>query len=111
MEKKVFFSSCASLIVSVTKGNMQRGAEGEFRRVNEKLVQFQDNGDGGYGRYMTDDKDEIAYLEKRAAEVGDVFGHEEFTKRTTPPEIRLKQMERELEESNKIIADMQKKRG
>lgn len=117
METKTFYSPAAGLTISPPgmKGKFMN-IDGEQKRAGETIIQFVPMGGhringvkGGkeYGYYTTADPAEIAYLERRALELGDVFGPEEYNKQTTPPQIRAEQASRVIEDQNRLIADLQ----
>jgi hypothetical protein len=77
-------------------GQQAIGPTGLLQRTNVKLIEFYPQGDN-YGRLVTDDPEVIKFLNKRVEEVGDVFGPQEYTRRTTPMEQRIRQMEDSLQ--------------
>lgn len=122
--EKTYYSECAGLTISPPslKGEF-REINGETRRIGEVLIEFspfpyhivsQPDGKGHYmksvnfGSYSTDDPRIIAYLDERIVRSGDVFDADEFKRRITPPEIQTQQLERDLEESNRLIAKLRR---
>lgn len=102
---RTYYSAAAGLICWATPP--QRVFEaGETKVLDGKQVSFTPQADN-FGRFVTTDPEIIKYLDWRAKEVGDVFDGNEYTKRTTPPEVRAKQQERVIFEQNRLIADLQ----
>ena len=79
-QKKVYYSERAALLINVNPG-VVKNIDGVLKRTGEVLVQFVPMGNGFkkvnpstgreeviyFGQYMTDDPEEIAFLDKRAA--------------------------------------------
>jgi hypothetical protein len=119
MEKQHFYSFAPNLSISADKGKEQRGEGGVFRRVGEKLIQFQDVGDGyqdekgvhiPLGRFYTEDQQLVKFLEDRCEKERDVITQAEYNRLIIPPAQREATYRREIEEKNKLIADLQKKK-
>jgi hypothetical protein len=114
MAKRTFYSNSSGLTISPPgmKGEFKE-IDGETKRVGETIIQFVPMGNhrlaGGkeFGYFVTENEREIAYLEKRAAEVGDVFDEKEYNRVSTPPEIRAEQATRKLEDQNRLIEQLQ----
>lgn len=105
-EYRTFYSCAAGLIISVDKG--QRVViDGEYHRVDEKIVEFQPQANH-YGMYRTNDPALIKYLETRAQRIGDVLLPQDYNDRIMRPQdkIRLLQDEnkRIIEEQNRLLA-------
>jgi hypothetical protein len=118
-EKKFFYSYAPGLVISADKGKEQRMEGGNFKRVGEKIIQFQDNGEGyqdregrhvPLGRYVTEDPAEIAFLTARMQNEKDVIDQKEYNRLVIPPEQREQQLQRTIDEQNKLIGDLQKNR-
>lgn len=104
-----FYSVAANFIVSMSPG--KRVFEGgQSKVVDSKVLEFQPQGDG-YGKLTTSDPEEIQFLSTRMTTVGDVFNGDEYTRRTTPAEIRLRMKETEnqrlIEENNRLLRQLQ----
>lgn len=112
--KRTFYSRSSGLTISPPglKGEFKE-IDGETKRVGETIIQFIPIGNsrlaGGkdFGYFVTEDEREIAYLEKRAVEAGDVFDEKEFNRQVTPPEIRAENASRLVEDQNRLIADLE----
>lgn len=61
-----------------------------------------------WGKFMTKDANEIAYLERRKIDPGDVFDADEFIKRTASLEDRLSRTERTLHVKNELIEKLER---
>ena len=102
-EKRVFYSRSGHLSIQVNPGqHMVQGGQLSTERVGQKIVAFGPMGDG-FGQYVTNDPEVIAYLEGHP----DVFGPAEYTRQTTPPNIQIEQLRRELEQRNRLIEKLQ----
>lgn len=107
MEAKVFYAKSANLICYPERP--QRIFEnGQSAVLEGSKIEFSPQADG-FGRYVTDEAKEIAYLEKRAREVGDILTPEMYSRETTPPEVRNAQLERHISTQNSLIAQLQEK--
>src|SRR5512146_2417702 len=109
--QKTYFSTSGALIVSISKGRRITDEGGVSKMVGQKVAEFTPMGDG-YGRLITEDPEVIAVLDQRAAVPGaDVFDATEYTRRTTPAEVRLRLMEQEhnrlVQEHNRLLAKLQ----
>lgn len=104
MEEVTFYSRSCNLCISANKGRVLM-QEGQAVRVDEKIIQFWDQGDG-FGRFATDDPELIGFLNRRIEETGDVMTAMEYNRTSTPVEIRLAAKDRELEEANRLIRDL-----
>lgn len=107
-QKQTFYSTASGLTICppTLKGTFMQ-IDGEAKRVGEHIIQFVPMGRDKFGYYTTEDPDEIAYLNKRVTETGDIFGPEEYLKRSTPPEIRAEMLTRKVEDQNRLIAELQ----
>jgi hypothetical protein len=111
---EIYFSRSAALIVNVSKGR-RISENGESKIVDQKVAEFSPLGDG-FGRLITRDPEVIALLEKRILDQGqnsDVFKAAEYSRRTTPPEVRIKLLEEEhqrtLTENNRLLQQIRDK--
>jgi hypothetical protein len=106
-EAKTFYSSSGNLICYLEKP--RRVIEnGQSVVLDGPRIEFSPQGDN-FGRYVTSDPQEIAYLEKRSREVKDVFGGDTYIKLTTPAEVRNAQLERQISTQNALILDLEKR--
>jgi hypothetical protein len=96
VEPVMFFSRAAHLTIQIRPPRriMQ---DGQATLVDEKIVSFSPQSDN-YGRYVTNDPDVIAALEKNR----NVMSAQQYQEETTPLEIRL-QMERD--DKKRLITD------
>lgn len=104
MEQRTFYSRSKHLTIAVSHGRLHEIA-GQTQRIDEKNAVFSDNGDK-FGVLRTSDQDIIAAMEKRAVEVQDVFGPEVHEKLSIPVATRVESLERQLEEANRLIAEL-----
>lgn len=107
MQARTFYSASKGLFICASHGEMQ-SVGGESKRLGEKHIQFREVGD--FGMFTTSDPELIAYLDKRQAEVSDVFGPEEYQKRIVPAEMRADDLERRLIDANRLIAQLRDKK-
>lgn len=116
-DRQTFYSYAPNLSISANKGKERLQEGGTYRRVGEKLIQFTDTGDGyedekgihkPLGRFVTDDPELIKFLEDRIAVTGDVIDQKEYNRLIVPPAEREAKMQRQIEEQNRLIADLQK---
>lgn len=105
---KSFYSQSQGLCLTVSHGALKEIA-GQTVRIGEKWAQFQPApGPGKFGVCVTEDPDIILFLEKRAAQnPEEIFDEAEYKKRSVPAETRAKESARQLEEANKLIAQLQ----
>lgn len=110
MESRTFYSQSAGLAISPPgmKGKIME-VDGASTRVGEKIIQFSAMGQTKFGSYETADEQIIQYLEKRAAEVGDVFGPERFNELTIPADIRIADLQRTIQSQNALLKDQEAK--
>lgn len=106
-KQEMFFSRQKGLKIHMDPGEV-RFIDGAHKRVEEKFLYFHDTGDG-WGRCMTSDPDEIAFLKKRADEVKDVLSLEQHLVASRTYEQQVDDKTRELAEKNELIANLQKK--
>jgi hypothetical protein len=87
-EPVMFFSRSAHFTLQVKKPRriMQ---DGQATLVDEKIIEFSPQSDG-YGRYVTNDPEVIAALERNA----NVLSAQRYQEETTPLDVRLR-MERD----------------
>lgn len=105
MESKTYYSKSKGLFICASHGEM-KDVGGESKRVGEKHIQFREIGD--FGMFTTSDPELIAYLDKRAEEVQDVFGPEMYQKLIVPPEMRADALERQLQDANRLIEELKR---
>lgn len=106
-ETKTYYSTAAGLIVNINVGRRIIEEGGTTKMVDQKVAEFTPLGDK-YGRLVTSDPEVIRIMDARMASLGDVFDGNEYTRRTTPAEVRNKMLERqnaELAAENKRILD------
>lgn len=110
---RTFYSTAGALTIHMSAGK-QVMHEGQLQRMGERIIEFHSSGAETYGRFVTSDPDEIAFLDRRMLEVGDVFGPEEYGRRTIPAEVRasaaeqlVETQQREIGNLNRILADLQ----
>lgn len=100
---KTYFSRSTHLAIGAVKGK-QIMNEGQLSRIGEKIIQFSPRGvEDKWGAFSTDDPELIAILESRCDSERDVLRVEEYNRQSTPPEIRVEQLERQLAESNRLL--------
>ena len=105
---RTFYSKSAAFTCWATPSKRVFGDNGVTQVIDGKSVSFTPQADG-FGRFVTDDPEVIAYLEKRSAEVGDVFDGAEYQRRTTPLDVQVAQQQRELTEQNRLIEDLRRR--
>lgn len=103
-EGKHYFSRAQGLFLSLRVGKKEL-VDGEVRETGARYAQFSPIGDG-FGRFFTSDPETIELMDERVAEVGDVFGPDEYQKRSIPAEKRNELLERELVQKNELIAKL-----
>lgn len=105
-QPRTFYSSIGGLIVNINNGH-RITENGQSKVVGQKIAEFVPQGDG-YGRLVTTDAEIIEKLDTRMGVTGDVFDAAEYSRRTTPAEIRLKQVQDEhqrlVTEHNRLLA-------
>lgn len=103
VEPKSFFSPSAGLTLNYKPGH-HAIVDGKMTFINDKHIAFVPLGSAdAYGHYRTNDPDEIAYLEKRIVECGDVFDSAEYNKRIVPTNVQFQDAQRTIEIQNKLI--------
>ena len=105
---RTFYSSSAAFTCWATPPKRIFDDTGVSKVLDGKQINFTPQADG-FGRFVTDDPDMIAYLDKRMTEIGDIFDGAEYQRRTTPPDVRIAQQERELTESNRLIEELRRR--
>lgn len=110
---RVYYSESAELAIGAIKGKVVE-VDGKHTRIGEKIIKFSANMGGrkgymydGFGIFQTDDPELIEYMDKRCAEVGDVFGPEEYRNRLKPNAERMADANRMIEDRNALIAKLQ----
>jgi len=111
MANKTYYSESAGLNVPV--GKLRRiMQDGQATLIEPQRIQFSRIGADHFGSFVTDDPEIIAALDERVAKIGDIFGPEEYQKRTTDPKMRADLLEAEnhrlLAEHNRLLAMLQK---
>lgn len=99
-----YFSKSQSLYICLRVGKKEI-VDGEMRTGEGKYAQFSPIGDG-FGRFATSDPEVIQLMDERIEQVGDVFGPEEYQKRSIPAEKRNEILERELKTANDLLAKL-----
>jgi len=103
---KNFFSKSAGLTLWPTKSKRVI-IDGMSQTVDGSPIEFQNMGNG-WGKYSTDDPEQIEFLERRMIVAKDVFDQETYIDKTTPPEAKLADAKRQITTQNKLIADYQR---
>lgn len=103
MENKTYYTENAGLTCPVKAARRDPVTE---KWIEAQYVTFRRIGQDAFGSYSTSDPVEIEALDKRMVEVGDIFGPEEFNRRSVPADKRAGMLERELEKSNRLIAKL-----
>lgn len=109
MEQKIYYSRAKHLTIAISHGELKEIA-GQTVRTNERYAVFSDNGDK-FGIFRTSDKDVIEALDRRVEEVGDIYTPEQYAKISIPVETRNVMLERQLEEANRLIAELKTGKG
>jgi len=102
---RTFYSASGNLLIHMDPGKIVM-QEGQVSRIGERFIQFRTFGADPHGQYTTSDPGEIDFLERRMLEQGDVFGPEEYARRTIPAEVRATQARQQLEEANREIGNL-----
>jgi len=105
---RTFYSKSAAFVCWATSPTRVFDDTGMSKVLDGKQINFTPQADG-FGRFVTDDPEMIAYLDQRTKEIGDVFDGGEYQRRTTPPDVRIAQQERELTESNRLIDELRRR--
>lgn len=108
VQTKTYYSTAAGLIVNINVGRRIIEEGGTTKMVDQKIAEFSPLGDK-YGRLVTSDPEVIKAMDSRMATLGDVFDGNEYTRRTTPAEVRNKMLEGEnarlAAENKRIVED------
>ncbi|HUT24221.1 MAG TPA: hypothetical protein VM492_07775 [Sumerlaeia bacterium] len=104
---RTFYSKSAAFTCWATSPKRVFDDAGMSKVLDGKQINFTPQADG-FGRFVTDDPEMIAYLDQRMKEVGDIFDGAEYQRRTTPPDVRIAQQERELTENNRLIEQLRR---
>lgn len=113
---KTYYSAAAGLIVNINVGRRIIEEGGTTKMVDQKIAEFTPMGDK-YGRLVTSDPEVIRVMDTRMATLGDVFDGKEYTRRTTPAEVRNRMLETEMadlradharivEDHNRLLASL-----
>lgn len=113
-----YYSPHGRMSMTVNHGKLQLGPDGASRRMGWKIVEFMPQADN-WGRFVTDDPEVIAYMERKIAEGSpDIVRPAEYTEKTTPDHIRAREakvaLERTLTENNRLlekIRELEKRQG
>lgn len=95
-EEEYFFSAAGNLGICINPGRKVMGEGNVLVNVGYKFIQFTQQRDG-FGRLATKDPEVKSALRKRT----DVFDTAEYERRSTPPEVRAKN----LEASNRMLIE------
>lgn len=113
VEPKSYYSTSKGLVIRATKGE-RVVIEGELQRINEKIICFQAINDE-HGGYTTSDPDEIRVLDARVRDIKDVMNAEQYNDFIIPDPLKVSQLRqtndqqsRQIEEQNRIIADLRR---
>ena len=105
-EQRTYYSPRGGLTITANPGSRIPSADGRVYLVGFKEIAFLPQADG-WGRFTTSDPELIAFLDARMEKQDDVFDAAAYTERTTPPQIRAQQAERELQrkitENNELL--------
>lgn len=104
-DKRMYFSESQNLGIG-WGATIEYLDDGKKRAKGARNIEFR-SFDGKYGVYETSDPAEIEYLDKRCKESGDVFDHNEYSRRITPPDIREAELQRKIQEQNALIAKLE----
>lgn len=96
LTSRTYYSVHGSLIVSINNGRrITEASSGLSRIVDQKVVEFTQMADG-YGKLITSDPEVIAKMDARMEVLNsDVFDGTEYTRRTTPVELQIQQLQAE----------------
>lgn len=108
MAAKTYYSENAGLMCPVKPFRCDPVTD---KPVEPQFVHFTRMGQDRFGSLTTSDPEIQAALDKRIVEVGDIFGPDEFARRSIPAEKRVEMMARELEQTNRLLADLQAKQA
>lgn len=113
-EQREFYSTSRGLVLHAKPGKpiIQNGILSS-EREGEKIIQFQEFGD--FGRYVTSDPEEIAYLEAQIAKGRtDIILPADYNERITPDHVKVATLKnahdvqsRLITEQNKLIQELQ----
>lgn len=114
--QREYYSTSRGLVLHPNPGKpiMQNG-QLSSERAGEKIIQFHEFGD--FGRYITDDPEEIAFLDQQIAKGrNDILTPDLYNDRVTPDSVKIDALrrahgenERRLTEQNKLIQELQAK--
>ena len=95
---KEYYSPSGGYNCRLTRGTREKVGDG-YERMGEKFAQFQPVAAGDWGRYATDDPEEIAILDKRINDgTGMVFTAEQFMDKETPDSVKVISLQAQLAE-------------
>lgn len=114
--QREYYSTSRGLVLHPNFGKpvMQNG-QLSSERQGEKIIQFHEFGD--FGRYVTSDPEEIAFLDTQIARGrSDIMTPDVYNDKITPDEIKISALrrahsdsERRISEQNKLIQELQQK--
>lgn len=114
--QREYYSTSRGLVLHPNSGKsvMQNG-QLSSERQGEKIIQFHEFGD--FGRYVTSDPEEIAFLDTQIARGrSDIMTPDVYNDKITPDEIKISALrraysdsERRISEQNKLIQELQQK--
>ncbi len=104
---KTYFSTARNMMMHISAGTKSPlGTVGD--RAGEKIAQFMQVGD--FSRYVTDDPETIAYLDKQIASGrDDLLTPEQYQDRITPDHVKLNAKDtliRQLTEKNRLMQEI-----
>ena len=111
--RRTFYSKASGLVAQVNVGRQERDGE-RIVRVGQKHASFSPIGGarsehgGDWGHCITSDPEVIAYLENRAATLGDVFTEQTFMRMSAPAAMREQADTRVIESQNRLIEDLKR---
>lgn len=114
--QREYYSTSRGLVLHPNAGKpvMQNG-QLSSERAGEKIIQFHEFGD--FGRYLTNDPEEINFLDQQIAKGrSDILTPETYNDRVTPDGVKIDALRRahnenarQLTEQNKLIQELQAK--
>lgn len=110
---KRYYSRNAGLTIHFKAGEYSQIGKTTMR-VGEKHLAFTPFGKGVpigkevvfFGQFSSSDLEEIAYMEKRCADIGDVITEYDFNRLLVPPEDQIKAQEREIARLKSKLEDV-----
>ena len=103
---KHYFSQAGGLTINFRPGHYDV-VDGKKVFIGDRHIAFTPIGNvEAYGHYVTSDPEEIAFLESRIVNQGDVFDATEYNKRVIPPEVQLQDAQRVIDSQNKLLEQL-----